>query len=102
VLPAVLITAAIGIQFVARKFARLCARLVGNDSVKVYARAALPSIVVLVTFWLAAKAAPHYRLYVNPIAGGPARSGTMFPQDEFYDAYMQQVMIEIAKRAEPN
>jgi hypothetical protein len=102
VLPAVLITAAIGIQFVARKFGRLCARLLGNESVKVYARAALPSIVILATFWSAVKAAPHYRLYVNPIAGGPARAGTMFPQDEFYDVYMQQALHEIAKRAQPN
>jgi hypothetical protein len=102
VLPAVLITAAIGIQFVARKFGRLCARLLGNESVKVYARAALPSIVILVTFWSAAKAAPHYRLYLNLIAGRVARAGTMFPQDEFYDAYMQQAMAEIAKRAQPN
>ena len=102
VLPAVLITAAIGIQFVARKFGRLCARFVGNESVKVYARAALPSIVVLATFWSATKAAPHYRLYMNAIAGGPARAGTMFPQDEFYDAYMQQAISEIARRAQPD
>ena len=41
-------------------------------------------------------------MYLNPIAGGAARAGTMFPQDEFYDAYTQQVMTEIAKRAQPN
>ena len=69
---------------------------------RVYALAALPSIVILVTFWSATKAAPHYRLYVNAIAGGAARTGTMFPQDEFYDAYMQQAISEIAKRAQPN
>jgi len=102
VLPAVLITAAIGIQFAGRKFGRLCARLFGNQSVKVYARAALPSIVILVTFWTASKAGPHYRLYVNSIAGGPANAGTMFPQDEFYDAYMQEVLSEIARRAPGN
>ena len=102
VLPAVLITAAIGIQYAARGLGRLFVRLTGNESVKVYARAALPSIIILVTLWSAAKAAPHYRLYVNPIAGGPAKAGTMFPQDEFYDAYMQQVMAGIAKRARPN
>ncbi len=102
VLPAVMMAAAIGIQFAAQKFGRLCARLVGNESVKVYARAALPAVVILVTFWTATKAGPHYRLYVNAIGGGSARSGWMFPQDEFYDAYMQQVMSEIAKRAQPN
>jgi len=102
VLPAVLITAAIGIQFVARRFGRFCARLAGNTSVKAYARAALPSVVILCSFWSAIKAAPHYRLYVNPLGGGTARAGSMFPQDEFYDVYMQQVVNEIAKRAQPN
>lgn len=102
VLPAIIITAAIAIQFTARKFARLCARLADNDSVKVYARAALPSILILVTFWSAAKAGPHYRLYVNALGGGASNAGAFFPQDEFYDTYMQQVMIEIAKRAQPN
>ncbi len=102
VLPAVIITAAIGIQFAARQFGRFCARLSGNDSVIVYPRAALASIVILVTFWSATRAAPHYRLYVNSIAGGTAQAGTMFPQDEFYDAYMQQALSEIAKRAQPN
>ena len=102
ILPAIIITAAIAIQFAAREFGRLCARIFGNESVRVYARVALPSIVILITFWSAAKAAPHYRLYVNVVGGGSARAGSMFPQDEFYDAYMQQVMSEIAKRAQPN
>jgi hypothetical protein len=102
ILPAVIITAAIGIQFAARKFGRLCARWAGNESVKVYARAALPSVVILFTFWSAVTAAPHYRLYVNRLGGGASNAGAFFPQDEFYDAYMQQVMIEIAKRATPN
>lgn len=98
VLPAILIVAAIGIQFAARKFGSVCARLLGKDSIKIYASAALPSIVLLLTFWSAATARPHYRLYVNALGGGAA---AMFPQDEFYDAYMQRVMAEIAQRAQP-
>jgi hypothetical protein len=47
-------------------------------------------------------AAPHYRLYVNALGGGPAKAGAYFPQDEFYDAYMPEAMIEIGKRARPN
>ena len=100
-MPVVIITAAIGIQFVARRFGRLCARLVGNDAVKVYARAVLPSLVILATFWSATKASPHYRLYVNSLAGGASKAGAYFPQDEFYDAYMQDALREIAKRAQP-
>jgi hypothetical protein len=39
---------------------------------------------------------------VNSLGGGQARAGAYFPQDEFYDAYMQDVMKEIAARARPN
>lgn len=96
-LPAVFMTAAIGIQFIARAFEKLCAQLLRSDSVRLYARAAIPSIVVAGSFWAAVHAAPHYRLYANPIAGGRI----MFPQDEFYDAYMQETMAEISKLAAP-
>jgi len=100
-MPVVLITSAIGIQFVAQRIGRLFARMVGNDSVKVYARAALPSVVILATFWSATKASPHYRLYVSALTGGATKAGAYFPQDEFYDAYMQDALREIAKRAQP-
>lgn len=102
VLPAILITAAIGVQFAARRLGRFCAGVFENESLKVYARAALASLVIMSAFWSAARAAPHYRLYMSVLGGGPAKAGAYFPQDEFYDAYMQDVMIEIAKRARPN
>lgn len=100
-LPAVLITAALGVQFVGRKVGRVCARLFDSNSVKDYARAALASLVIISAFWSATHAAPHYRLYGNVIGGDPARTGAYFPQDEFYDAYVRDAMIEIAKRARP-
>lgn len=96
ILPVVIITSALGIQFAARRLARL----LSNESVKVYASAALPVVVVLFSIWSAVTAAPHYRFYVNAIAGRFTAAGDMFPQDEFYDAYMQQVLAEIAKRAQ--
>lgn len=98
VLPAAIITAAIGAQFLARYLSALCARALG-DNVRVYARAALSSFVIIAAVWSAAKAAPHYRLYVNAVGGGPARAGSYFPQDEFYDAYMRDAISEIASRA---
>ena len=52
--------------------------------------------------WSCVEAAPHYRLYVNALGGGPARAGSYFPQDEFYDAYMRDTLIEVGKRARPN
>jgi hypothetical protein len=93
-MPAVFITAAIAIQFAARRFARLFQ----NQSIKIYAHGLIPLLVVLLTIWSAVHAAPHYRLYYNSIAGGRL----LFPQDDFYDAYMQQTMAEIARSASPN
>jgi hypothetical protein len=102
VLPALIIVAAIGVQFTARRLGRFCARVFANESTKIYARSALASLVIISAFWSAVTAAPHYRLYMSVLGGGPARAGEYFPQDEFYDAYMQDAMIEIARRAQPN
>lgn len=101
VLPALIITAAMGVQFTARRLGRFCARVFENESIKVYARSALASLVIISAFWSAVRAAPHYRLYMSVLGGGPAQAGAYFPQDEFYDAHMKDAMIEIAKRARP-
>ena len=97
-MPVVFITAAIAIQFVARHFAQWYAQVFNNQPIKVYAHALIPLLVVLLAIWSAVSAAPHYRLYYNSIAGGRL----LFPQDDFYDAYMQQTMTEIAQRASRN
>jgi hypothetical protein len=101
-LPVVMITAALGVQFLGRHFASWCARALQRDTIKVYVRAALTSLVILVTFWSATRATPHYRLYMNSLAGGVANAGAYFPQDEFYDAYMRDAVREIAKHAPAN
>jgi len=97
-LPAIMIAAAVGIHFAARALAGLCARMLGKDSIKLLVRAALVTVVIGSAVWSTAGAWPHYRLYMNAVAGG-ARAGSYFPQDEFYDAYMRDVIDEIAKRA---
>lgn len=102
ILPAIIMMAAIGVQFAARGLGRFCARAFDNKAIGVYARAALASLVIISSFWSAVNAVPHYRLYVNALGGGPAKAGAYFPQDEFYDAYMRDAMIEIAKRAPPS
>jgi hypothetical protein len=98
--PAVIITAAMGTHFVARWLARVFARTFG-EGVRVYPRALLASLVIVSSFWSAVSAAPHYLLYVNGLGGGPARAGSYFPQDEFYDAYMREAINEIAKHTRP-
>lgn len=101
VLPALIITAAIGVQFTARRLGRFCARALDNKAIGIYCRAALASLVIISAFWSSVNATPHYRLYVNALGGGPAKAGAYFPQDEFYDAYMGDAMIEIARHARP-
>src|SRR2546423_154036 len=94
-LPVVFITAAIGVQFVGRQIARFLAK----QNLKSYAVTALALLVVFSSVWASASAAPYYRLYTNALGGGEERAGYYFPQDEFYDAYLRDVMKGIAARA---
>jgi len=100
VLPAVIMAAALGVQWAAGWLGRICARVFDSSGAGIYARAALASLVIVSALWSSASAMPHYRLYMN-LLGGSAHAGQYFPQDEFYDAYMQDALTEIAKRASP-
>src|SRR5205085_5243918 len=102
VLPVVLITAAIGVQFIGQKLARAFGSATPRALLRTYAPTLLSALIVLASLWSAAHAAPHYRLYTNIIGGGQARAGYYFPQDEFYDAGLRAAVTEIAQRACPN
>ena len=97
VMPPVFITAALGIQFVARALADLLSRL-NIRSIRIFARAAVTLVVIGAAGWAAISAMPHYRLYYNAVSAGRM----LFPQDDLYDAYMRDTMAEIAKRASAN
>ena len=101
VLPAVYTTAAIGAYYVIRWIARRTAELAGNDDLRVYVKGALAAAVVILSVLASVSALPHYRLFTNIIGGGAAKGGAYFPQDDFYDAEVRQVMNEIARRAKP-
>lgn len=94
VLPAVLITSALGIQFAGRWLAN---RL--SSTFKHYVPASLAVIVIAGSVVNSVQAAPHFRLFTNSIGGGNAWAGYYFPHDEFYDASMRDVMAEISTRA---
>jgi len=100
-MPAVLMTAALALQFTGRKIGAAIGRIFDHRSVGVYVRAGFVSLAIISVVWSAASAAPHFRLYMNALSGGSARAGAYFPQDEFYDAYMYDAMREIAARARP-
>ena len=91
VLPAVLITSALGIQFAGRWLAN---RVAGFDW-----GACLAVIVITASVISSVQAAPHFRLFTNSVGGGTTWAGYYFPHDEFYDASMRDVMAQIALRA---
>jgi len=97
-MPPLIISAALGIQLLGRRLGDVF----GSDGLRKFARVALPLLAIAASFWSTARAATHYRLYLNPLGGGEARAGFYFPQDDFYDAYMQDALSEIARRAPPD
>jgi hypothetical protein len=101
VLPAVVITAALGIQFAGRHLGQLLSRTLNAQWPQRYLTAALALLVVAGALSASLYAAPHFRLYTNALGGGMSKAGYYFPHDEFYDASIQNVMSEISLRAAP-
>jgi hypothetical protein len=99
VLPAVLITSALGIQFAGRWLSNRIANFDWAGSLRHYVPATLAVIVITASVISSVQAAPHFRLFTNSIGGGTEWAGYYFPHDEFYDASMRDVISEIAHRA---
>jgi hypothetical protein len=100
-LPAVLITAAVGVYAAAGLLARLLPRETFDERGSAYASTALALVVLASSAYASASAAPHYRLYTSALGGGWERAGDYFPHDEFYDASTREVMEEVARLAAP-
>ena len=100
-LPAVLITAALGIQFAGRWLAKWIAKLEWANGLRHYVPATLAVLAISWSVVNSINAAPHFRLFTNSFGGGVAKAGYYFPHDEFYDASMRDTIAEIAKRAKP-
>lgn len=98
VLPAVLITSALGIQFAGRWLAN---RIASFGSLKHYVPATLAVIVITASVISSVHASPHFRLFTNSLGGGTSWAGYYFPHDEFYDASMRDAITEISHRARP-
>ena len=104
VLPAVLITCALGIQFagrwIANRLSALANRITALSTLRHYIPAALAVIVIGASVVSSIQAAPHFRLFTNSL-GGAQWAGYYFPHDEFYDASMRDTIAEIARHAQP-
>jgi hypothetical protein len=101
VMPAVLITSALGIQFTGRFLANRIASLNVTAGLKHYVPACLAVVVIITSVVNSVYASPHFRLYTNTLGGGTAWAGYYFPHDEFYDASMRDVIADIVTRARP-
>jgi hypothetical protein len=99
VLPAVLITCAIGIQFTGRWLANRIAAINFTAGLKHYVPACLAVIVIITSVVNSIQASPHFRLFTNSFGGGMNWAGYYFPHDEFYDASMRDVISDVARRA---
>lgn len=101
VLPAVLITSAVGVQAIGHWLGQRLSALLAAEWPNNYLRPALALIVIAGSLGALANAAPHFRLYTNALGGGVTKAGYYFPHDEFYDSSVREVMLEIAKQAKP-
>ncbi len=99
VLPAVLITSALGIQFAGRWMAKWVAKVSWGTGVRHYVPATLAVIAISCSVVDAVEASPHFRLFMNSLGGGVERAGSYFPHDEFYDASMRDTIAAIGPRA---
>ena len=100
-LPAVLITAALGVQFFGRWLVSRVRPRLALGGFSAYARSGVALVVVVGSVIASTLATPYFRLYLNRLGGGPANAGYYFPHDEFYDTSMREVMAEIGRRARP-
>jgi predicted membrane-bound dolichyl-phosphate-mannose-protein mannosyltransferase len=99
-LPLVLITAAIGIHFVAQFLARSLTAAFSERAVAP-ARAGVVALALFVAAVASASAMPYYRLYTNALGASVAQVGSYFPHDEFYDASVRDAAREVARLARP-
>lgn len=95
--PAVLLIAALGISWFARKFSDRLASVpqfgIENRN-RIYAVTFL--LISMAPLVSALQAAPHYRLYTNSLGRTIEATGNFFPHDEFFDAALGETAKSIA------
>lgn len=101
VLPALLITAALGVQYLGRAIVRALPYSQSSKRFQIYVPLVIAIAVILGSLRASASIGPHYRLYTNFLGGGKAMAGYYFPHDEFYDASVRDAIFEIAKQSRP-
>ena len=99
VLPAVLITAALGVQFIGHWLALRLKLLRATTGIAANARASVALLVVVGSIIASMTVTPYFRLYLNRLGGGQTWAGYYFPHDEFYDTSMRDAVTEIARRS---
>lgn len=98
-LPAVLVTAALGIQLTGRWVGEKLSATT-DSNFRRYVPASLALAVLVGSVFDSIQAAPHFRLFTNTLGGGVAQAGSYFPHDEFYDASLRDAISQIAEHAQ--
>lgn len=101
VLPAILITSAIGVQTVGRWIAGKLPATFASEGPKTYVSTAVALLVVAGSAMASASITPHFRLFTNALGGGMEKAGYYFPHDEFYDASLREAINSIASHSQP-
>src|SRR5947209_12333729 len=98
-LPVILITAALGIQLIAKFIGERLSSLFESERARGWARASFAALVITFPAAASANVSTHFPLYTNILGGGSERAGSFFPHDEFYDAGTRDAVARICQRA---
>jgi predicted membrane-bound dolichyl-phosphate-mannose-protein mannosyltransferase len=98
-LPVVMMVSALGLVALFRFASERLKRPGLTEKRSALLRAALALVVISLSAYAAASAAPHYRLYTNVLGGGTERAGDYFPHDEFYDSATREAVAAFAEAA---
>jgi hypothetical protein len=101
-LPAVLMTAAIGVHHTAKIVSEVLRAVFKDGALRDYARTSVAVLVLAFPAFASLSAMPHYRLYTNVVGGGWERAGSYFPHDEFYDSGVREAVAKLSLRAPHN
>ena len=101
-LPAVLMTAAIGVHYTAKIVSEMLHAVFKDGALRDYALTSVAALVLAFPALASASAMPHYRLYTNVAGGGWERAGSYFPHDEFYDSSVREGVAKLSVRARHN
>lgn len=97
--PAVMIIAAIGIAWFARRLSERFAGGMPSLNIRNGIFTVCLVLFAAIPFYGSLSVSPHYRLYTNILGGGRDTRGHYFPHDEFFDSRLGEAMKFVSENA---